>query len=110
MIADFSEKIANWDSKMDKDTLQFDEIRKTVETFNKGDLFSAATAKRSFQQMSEGDAITENVESVTGDELGTNSLLKVKKLDFNDSGGAAIKDSDFVMKKEDQGNEKENEQ
>lgn len=101
MIADFSEKIANWDSKTDKDTLQFEEIRKTVETFNKGDLFSAASGKSSFKQMADtGDAKTRNVESVTGDTLGTNSLLKVKKLDVTESGGVATKDKDFVVPKE----------
>ena len=72
VIADFADKIAKWDKKADADKTQFEDIRNTIETFNKGDLFSKATASGSFKQMAKGRAKTEDVESVTGGDLGNN--------------------------------------
>ncbi len=49
VISDFSEKIAKFDQNVKADNLnQFAEIRDLINTFNKGDLFSAATARSSF--------------------------------------------------------------
>ena len=80
VIADFAEKLSKYDKDTDKDGSQKNEIGEIIKTFNKGDLFSAATAKSSFEQMAAGRAKTRDVESVTGGDLGTNSLLKVKPL------------------------------
>ena len=60
-------------------------------------MFSKATAKSSFDQISKGSAKTKEIESVTGSELGTNSLLEVKPLATTNDGAVAVKDSDFVM-------------
>ena len=109
VIGEFSEKIANFDkSRADKDDYYIveEEVLEFIDKFNKGDLFSAASGKRSFTQLANtGDAITRNVEGVTGSTLGNNELLKVKPLEKNDNGDVAIKDSEFVLKGEEKGSE-----
>ena len=69
-------------------------------TFNKGDLFSKATAKDSFAMSAKGDAKSQYVKSVTGDDLGSNDFLKVKELPKTKSGEVAVNDKDFTMPKE----------
>lgn len=100
VIADFSDRIAKFDQK-NKDVTKngFGEISDYIKAFNKGDLFSKATAQSSFKQMAQGRAKTKEVESVTGSKLGTNKLLQVKPLATTSEGSVAVKDRDFVMPK-----------
>lgn len=72
VIADFGEKIFNFDKK-NKDSL--DEMNRYINTLNRGDLFEKVTAQQSFNQMQHGDAKSQDIESVTGSTLGTNKLL-----------------------------------
>ena len=59
VIADFSDRIAKFDQK-NKDVTKngFGEISDYIKAFNKGDLFSKATAQSSFKQMAQGRAKT----------------------------------------------------
>lgn len=101
VIADFADRIAKFDqNNKDPNTHGSKEIKSLIETFNKGDLFSKTTAKSSFGRISEGDAKRKEIESVTGDKLGTNSLLKVEPLKKTEGGKVDVKDQDFVMPKE----------
>ena len=99
VIADFADKLANYDKEKDVEGKQENEIKDIIKTFNKGDLFSAATAKSSFQQMADGSAKTSRVKSVTGSTLGTNTLLKPKNVPRTEEGKVAMHDKDFVMPK-----------
>ena len=99
VIADFSDKLANYDKQKDKDGKQEGEIKDIIKTFNTGDLFSAATSKESFEQMVKGEARTKRIESVTGAEFGTNSLFPVMPAKKASDGKVVVKDSDFVMPK-----------
>ena len=63
-------------------------------------MFAKANVQGSFKQMSGGRAKTAQVESVTGDKLGTNKLLKVKPLATANEGNATVNDKDFTMPKE----------
>ena len=78
VIVDFSEKIAKFDpNNKDSATNNFSQIGDYIKTLNKGDLFAAATAKSSFEQINDGSAKTRGVKSVTGSgSLGTNKLFK----------------------------------
>ena len=99
VIANFAERIA----KFDQNNKSFGSelvIKGLIETFNKGDLFSRATGKSSFKQMAEGESKTRELESVTGDKLGTNRLLKVEPLKTTSSGAVDVKDSEFVVSEE----------
>ena len=100
VIADFADKIAKFDqNNKDPNTNGEKEIKSLIDTFNKGDLFAKTTAKQSFNQISDGDAKTKEIESVTGSSLGTNSLLKVEPLKTTEDGKVDVKDQDFVMPK-----------
>jgi len=100
VIADFSERIAKFDQNNKNVSKNgFGEMMDLITTFNKGDLFSKATAQSSFQKMSEGNAKTRNVKSVTGEDLGNNVLLDPGELPKIPEGKVAINDKEFVMPK-----------
>ena len=52
VIADFADKLANYDKEKDKLGAKENEIKDIIKTFNRGDLFSKETAQRSFKQIS----------------------------------------------------------
>ena len=102
VIADFADKIAKFDqnSKDDKArNLAHYEVSSLIKTFNKGDLFSDATAKSSFEQMARGRSKTAYIKSVTGGNLGNNKLLKVNPVATDKEGKVVVDDKDLVMPK-----------
>lgn len=100
VIADFSEKLAKYKQNGQDNQNEFREIKTMIDSFNKGDLFAKANVQGSFGQMSGGRAKSAYVESVTGDKLGTNSLLKIKPLATTKEGKVAVNDKEFTMPKE----------
>ena len=101
VIADLAEKISKFDTKVeDIKANSTEEIFDYIKKLNDGNLFDAATARQSFQQISEKDAKSKRVSSITGEELGTNDLLKVEPIKETNDGKVAVKDSDFVVKQE----------
>ena len=67
---------------------------------NNGDLFDKVKYDESFNQLAVGDAQSQDIESVTGSELGSNDLLVVPRLTTPANGGAAIPRDKFVAKPE----------
>ena len=100
VIADFSEKLAKYKQNGKDSNKELKEITTMINSFNKGDLFAKASVQSSFGQMSGGRAKTGQIKSVTGDKLGTNSLLKVKPLAQTKEGKVAVNDKEFTMPKE----------
>ena len=81
IIADFAEKIFKLNqNEKDDNKSGLNELKENVTKFNNGNLFDNISVGSSFEQIQRGDAKTQQIKSVTGDELGTNKLLQVKPL------------------------------
>ena len=92
VIADFAERIGKFDqSNKDVSKNGAVELHEYVRTLNNGDLFKKVNAQQSFFQIQHGDAKSQDVESVTGSNLGTNKLLEVKDLGSS-AGGQSPRD------------------
>ena len=93
IIADFAERIFKLNqNEKDESKSGLKQLKEDVTKFNRGNLFDNISVGSSFMQMERGDAKTQELESVTGDKLGTNVLLRTKTLRGARAGSASPKD------------------
>ena len=69
-----------------------------VKSLNNGTFFKDIDVKKSFNQIKKGDAITKDIDSVTGSKLGTNTLLKASSVPIKEEKEEPVKDEQFVVK------------
>ena len=90
ILEDFAKGLNTY-SKTTKDASKIKEdVLSKIEKFNKGNLFDNIPVGDSFRQIQEGDAVTGDVTSVTGNKLGTNELLEAPAELTDDDGINAI--------------------
>ena len=110
VLQDFADKIVKYD-RSNKDVVSsgMADVTKYIEKLNKGNLFDKQTSRQSFNQISQGDAKTKRIKSVTGeDELDTNKLFEFKEVKTTSSGQVDVKDNEFVAKEPSEEEKKQN--
>lgn len=94
-IIQFTEQMSNLDMKSENATQQMTDM---VKSLNNGTFFKNIDVKQSFNQIKKGDAITKDIDSVTGSKLGTNKLLEKTSVSINPEKEEPVKDDQFVVK------------
>lgn len=103
IIADFAERIEKFNQEeKDESKSELGELRTHLQKFNKGDLFDNISVRSSFNQIQQNDAKSRYIKSVTGNEFGTNKLLKVQPLTTNvkNAGKLALDQKGKIAKSE----------
>lgn len=100
VLQDFATKIEQFKPGEENSLQVQQDVMDMIGKMNKGNLFDAVTGKSMFMQQAEGDAVTQDTDSVTGSSFGSNELLRVESLVTPEKGGKDIPNEAFVAKTE----------